>query len=759
MYPEHVSEQQSREVYPAMRAFAPAWSHVDAATEARRSLARCWKELCDRDPFDSNVVPLSESRGRLDVLVDWPPDLARQADDVAALFAASIKAVFDDALLAAATATTGAIETPDPDDYRMPLCVEREECLGRLDKGKLVGLRPDQVQTVWSLQPFVLANRRDHPTMRRIGRAMAHLAGLLAPQPHARSRVAVWAHSSEPRFESIDPGGEVAGVPLGDGLLERRLPVAEFTCAGVRPDRVRTNPMIAFDLIFNAPPYPSDPDDNLMTRSALLLATAKEFIRGMERSVDVSRVAGRSSFGSLVPVLDGAPWGEVDLSSTENGAEIDEVLRNSDLGIGTYYDPEGNVTILLRAADRTFGRPIPSPLALDPATEVGAAAEEASREAASLWGLPDFVLSPKVLKKSEALREIGDCTVVVGSRALAVQVKHRTPQGTDDHEVEVRRIQKRVRKAAAQAAGSIRSLAGSQVDLVNARGRAIPITGSDLEWCRVVVIDHPNAPDGIVVRGEDNGSLPLVVLLRRDWDFLFDQLRSTSAVIDYLFRVAGDESHDLGHEPARYFELAKADDEAVEVDGPAEWTKFLDVPTFSHPILPTIPASNMDEAGATVYRLILEDIAETQFEREEADRLKILSMLDMYPVCERAELGRLLLTHLDDVAATTTGVKWQFRRTILDDGYLQLAFGACSSFSELHREAFGQWAMLRHHEFSQLREPDDSHEHRTVAVLLTPREDRVRLWDTTSFTLFGDLGHSEEEIARMRSLWNDRHAA
>jgi hypothetical protein len=119
-------------------------------------------------------------------------------------------------------------------------------------------------------------------------------------------------------------GAEALGIPLGDGLLERGLPVAEFTCTGVRPDRVRTNPMIAFDLIFNAPPYPSDPDDNLMTRSALLLAMAKEFVRGMERSVDVGRAPGRPSFGSLVPVLDGAPWGEVDSSSTENGAEIDK---------------------------------------------------------------------------------------------------------------------------------------------------------------------------------------------------------------------------------------------------------------------------------------------------------------------------------------------------------------------------------------------------------------------------------------------------
>jgi hypothetical protein len=73
----------------------------------------------------------------------------------------------------------------------------------------------------------------------------------------------------------------------------------------------------------------------------------------------------------------------------------------------------------------------------------------------------------------------------------------------------------------------------------------------------------------------------------------------------------------------------------------------------------------MDEAGATVYRLILEDIAETRFERDECDRLKILSTLDRYPVCERAASGRLLLTHLDDVVATTTGAgrRDHFRRS------------------------------------------------------------------------------------------------
>ena len=252
---------------------------------------------------------------------------------------------------------------PKPDDYRMPLCSNEDEYFARLNEGKLAGLRPDQVRAVWSLQPFVLANRDSHPTMLQVGRVLLHLAELLAPRRDTRSRVAVWAHSSAPRFEPLDPEGKVEGTPLGDGLLEQRLPIAEFTCVGVAPDRVRTNPMIAFDFIFNATPYPSDPDDNLMARSALLLATAREFVRGMERSVDATEAAGRPSFASLVPVLGGTPWGEVDLSTNENGAEIDHALRDSDLGIATHYDLEGNITVLLRVGQHTFGRPIPRALA------------------------------------------------------------------------------------------------------------------------------------------------------------------------------------------------------------------------------------------------------------------------------------------------------------------------------------------------------------------------------------------------------------
>ena len=55
----------------------------------------------------------------------------------------------------------------------------------------------------------------------------------------------------------------------------------------------------------------------------------------------------------------------------------------------------------------------------------------------------------------------------------------------------------------------------------------------------VFVIDHDNPPDQLAFVA-DAAPLPHVALLRREWDFVFDQLRSTTAVVDYLHRIAPD---------------------------------------------------------------------------------------------------------------------------------------------------------------------------------------------------------------------------
>jgi hypothetical protein len=431
---------------------------------------------------------------------------------------------------------------------------------------------------------------------------------------------------------------------------------------------------------------------------------------------------------------------------------MERALRESDLGIATYVDNEGHLSILLRVGESTFCRQIPAALPLDSAKERGLAAEEASRRSVSIWGLTDFVYFPAHMTKSAASREIGDCTIIAGLRGLAVQVKHRAPESESLPSVEQARTLKRIRTGADQAGGSIRSLCGGSVRMVNARGRSLVVDGRELDWCRVVILDHSDPPE-LTVAAAAPGQIPLVVLLRRDWDFLFDQLRSTVAVVDYIFRVSGHASHELGEEPARYFELARADAEATETDKPAGWTKAMGGLSVSYPILPTIPAANTDPGGATVYRLILEDVANAPFDGEASDRQQILWTLDRYPAGDRAALGQLLLNHLDDVVNVASGVKWQFRRTVLERGDLQLAFGACTSFNDLHREAFRQWAMLRHDEFTQAFEAIRQGTPRTVAVLLTPRRSSSRLWDTTSFTLTGDIELSETERERIRSLW------
>lgn len=739
----------------AAATFQRARSAVAAASAARTALAEQWSELCDSDAFDWYVVPTSAATGRLEVAVYWPPAVARKADEVARSFATSIKAALDLSLFAAAAAVSGAIISPSPDDYVMPICEDEESLLAMIDAGVLQGLRPDQIQTVWSLQPTVLESQPERASALDLSIALRQLKHLLSSDASHRP-VAVWAHSATPLFDFAGSDATVTPTPSEDGVLETVLEVCTLACHRVGVEEVRVNPMIAFDLISNAPPYPRDPDDNFMRRSALLLALAQRFVDGLERSIAQVRTR-EAPFGSLAPLIEGSLWGRIDDAATDRD-RIEQALSASDLGIATRFDSDGTVTVLLNVGDEIFARPVPPALPLDPTDDPGPAAEVASLHAAAFWGLPDFVFNPSTVRKGGAQREVGDCTVIAGQRALAVQVKHRAPQANTPTEIEVGRVSSRISTGADQAAGSIRSLDAATVGLVNARGRVIPVTGADLEWCRVVIVDHPSPP-AMTVQASDHGPIPLVVLLRRDWDFLFDHLRSTTAVVNYLFRVSSEATHVLGEEAARYFELARAD-EVTPAGGATTWVSALGATPISTPLLPTAPASSGDDAGATVYRLIMEDIAVTAIENSESERLALLSLLDRYPVAKRAELGRLLLTHLDDVVSAD-GAIWRFRRTVLDNGALQLSFGACTAFSQIHREAFGQWAMIRHHELCEGYQPMKTDRTPvTVAVLLTPRHDgSARLWDTTSYTLFGDLQLSDVELNSMRALWSNPEAS
>lgn len=147
-----------------------------------------------------------------------------------------------------------------------------------------------------------------------------------------------------------------------------------------------------------------------------------------------------------------------------------------------------------------------------------------------MWGLPDFVFRPRVISKGFGRRELGDATIITGSKAVAVQVKSREGQPKDDAG-EARWLTKKALEGARQAGGTVRTLRRAPTELVNGRGRTITCIGHLLRWVGVVILDHPSPPEDVSTP-ICSVRIPVIAMLRRDWDFLFDHLRSVSAVVD-----------------------------------------------------------------------------------------------------------------------------------------------------------------------------------------------------------------------------------
>jgi hypothetical protein len=219
-------------------------------------------------------------------------------------------------------------------------------------------------------------------------------------------------------------------------------------------------------------------------------------------------------------------------------------------------DP-GGLTLLVPTPGGTLVTRIPAASPLNEDADQGEAAEAATRDAVAVWGLPDFVYRPTMRKLGSGTRELGDAVIVVGDQALLVQVKRRAGAlGSPDRERNW--LTKKADEAYRQAKGTIRQLRLHSAAFVNARGRTLAIDGNALGWMSIVVLDHADVPEGV----HPETPKDTVVLLRCDWEWLFEHLKSTHLVTEYLRRVAG-EAIELGTEPARYFDLARADAEAA----------------------------------------------------------------------------------------------------------------------------------------------------------------------------------------------------
>ncbi|MFJ4681680.1 hypothetical protein [Kitasatospora sp. NPDC088783] len=152
-------------------------------------------------------------------------------------------------------------------------------------------------------------------------------------------------------------------------------------------------------------------------------------------------------------------------------------------------------------------------------------------------------------------------------------------------------------------------------------------------------------------------------------------------------------------------------------------------------------------------RIMLEDIATSPLEAEELENWqKVLASLDSLPVGYRSDLGRLLLDSLSAFRDTDPEtVKWQARTFFAGPAEDQLGFVVCSTLSEQTRAAFSAWLELRHHERGETADLSDL---TSIGVLLTPRSDGYRDWDTTVLAVSGDLKLTDDELSRYRAVWN-----
>jgi hypothetical protein len=406
-------------------------------------------------------------------------------------------------------------------------------------------------------------------------------------------------------------------------------------------------------------------------------------------------------------------------------------------------------TVIVDTVGGVIVRRIQAARILPEGVDHGPAAEDATRDAAAAWGMPDFVFKAVVLASGSGVRELGDAILTVGEVAAVVQVKARTA-ASGDQQRERAWLDKRIAKAARQAAGTVRRMkAEGQVALVNERGREIGFDAGKKVWVPVVIIDHPRDLHDYVP------TVGAVVLLRREWEFLFEQLKSTDAVVRYLHRVHGYDAIPLGREVMRYYDLALAD-AAGGLGAIDPRLRFPGTRHESTPTLPQTPVGYDDREAHLLLRMVLEDIATFPLSdgMSENDRLEVLAALDTLPVGSRASLGRTLIDWVAEVSSTPTdSLRWRMRNVVREE-LPCLIFAASNKVNASVEGAWIGYVRLRHQQL--LDAVPERANLITVGVLITPgRVDDNVMWEATMIATRGAQDFSEEERLRLLETFGE----
>lgn len=731
--------------------YPQAVSHLRSAQQHGSEMAMAWSAAFNEQFMGASVFVNNDGSGKITASVEWPGTLQL---DLTRKFSSCVDELWSalDALIIETVQLFSSSRTPrDLGVERYWPVADSVKNLGLLlERACINGVLRAHADIVRSTQPFL-----PDSDIEQVERLRAGLRQLLtwSEALEAGSRMTVWASPTDPTVFTRPHREAVECVPSPPFDLGRGADgvVATFRVPAYQQGmQVDARPGTLLDLGFAAGFVPAGIDDTFESRLrevievvALLhahFAAVTSKVSGT-RALPIESTNRQNLWTSAETSTRG--WQQSELAElTETGARVAVVV-----------DPDPTeLVLLIPTASGIFERRIPNATQLRASHTVGIAAERAVHEAVATWGLPDFVMKPRVERKGSGVREIGDGLLVAGDIGAIVQVKGRSAEpSTPDKEG--RWINKNVEKALKQVQGTYRRLQESPVELENGRGRLLRVDGRTVEWVGVVVIDHPQIPTQHPLPTTER-PLATIVLTRRDWEFLFEQLKSTSAVIRYLIRVETS-TECLGEEPHRYFDLASLDATESQGDSDPKDAAIGALGTwFSYPLLPMAPAGAQHPSEFGLTRLICEDIASIDSDESTPEmEVEVLAAIDALPVASRVELGKLLYGELD-TKHESDGVRWRSRTFLpsTQSGY-QVSFVVCSVYNKATVNAFRAWLMFRHTERAQT---ENITEARSIAVLLTPRLDNVRPWDTTLLVVEGDLQLSDEQLVSYEALWGKR---
>jgi hypothetical protein len=713
-------------------------------------MASSWQELLGADLASTSVTTDPDGKGRIVVYANWPSGSQERLTETFQRCIDELWACLDS--LVVESVELFSIRRRQRDSNRprfFPMADSSENFNALLMESCLDGILRLQFHMIRDCQPFQQAPEDEHIEAIRSGlRQLLDWTMSLANG----SRIDAWATPIDPKLHTgcaISTSvlhKEVAG-PIYDGYVVAKYGLQDYVPGADIHGQAGT----FIDLSFPDGFTPTSVDDTFERRLSEVIDTIARFIVSFAWLADQVPGARRVN----LPAASGqtASWIQANRSKWQWTKEEMAALEASDLGLGVVAEAD-QVTLVVSTQHGVYERIIPDASPLRRHVELGTAAELAVHDAAATWGLPDFVIAPHVERKGAALREISDGLIVVGNRGAIVQVKSRSAEPRTAAR-EALWVTKQIAAASKQVDGTARRLSMEAIDMINGRGRKVAIDGQSIDWIGVIIIEHPDPPADCR-SPEIAGSTRSVALLRRDWEFLFNQLRSSRAVIDYLHRV-GSSTEVLGSEPQRYYELAAADAAASPGSPDSALKGFGEIRSL--PLLPTAPAGSDDDEAHGMVRIMcedIEDIANTHTESiSEEERLQVLGYIDELPVGHRTELGRLLLDALNTARRVDSEeISWRFRTFRAGYSRAQLGFGVCSSFTEGTQAAFRAWLLLRHHERSKAESISEA---TSIGVLLTPRDDGFREWDTSLAVVNGDPELTEAELREFRTLWGARH--